>query len=147
MARRATSTRSFANGREYPEAYSATERSTFIEFGRRARQSYGQLALSERPSIDVFGDENYVEGIPSFVGRMCSAGETFVSMQPDGRIYRCEAKHSNYLGNILDASYRFHAGKSACNSSYCFYWCLKYADAVDQVHRHPPETPWESLTA
>jgi MoaA/NifB/PqqE/SkfB family radical SAM enzyme len=123
------------NGKIYPEAYSATERSTFVEFARRARESYGPLlrVLSERPSIDVFGDENYVDGIPSFGGRMCSAGEKFVSLQPDGRIYRCEAKQSNYLGNILDASYRFQTGKSPCDSKYCFYWCLKYADAPSQV--------------
>ena len=114
----------------YPGAYSATERSTFIEFARRARESYSPLLrLSERPSIDVFGDENYVDGTPWFRGRICSAGEKFVSLQPDGKIYRCEVKKSNYLGNILDGSFRPRTGKSACQSNYCFYFCLKYTDA------------------
>ena len=118
-------------GKVYPWAYSAKERSTFIEFATRARESYGPLlgVLSERPSIDVFGDEEYVDGTPGFGGRMCSAGEKFVSLQPDGKIYRCEVKQSNYLGNILDGSFQPRTGKSRCDSQYCFYWCLKYSDA------------------
>jgi MoaA/NifB/PqqE/SkfB family radical SAM enzyme len=119
------------NGKMYPDAYSAKERATFIEFARKARDSYDPLlsVLTEYPSIDVFGDENYVEGIPWFRSRSCSAGEKFVSLQPDGKIYRCEPKQSNYLGNILDGSFRPRSGKSPCDSDYCFYFCLKYADA------------------
>ena len=117
--------------RIYPEAYTVKERSTFIEFGTRARESYRPLlrVLSERPSIDVFGDGNYVDGTPEFRGRKCSAGEKFVSLQPDGQVYRCEEKQSNYLGNILDDSFQPRTGKSRCDSNYCFYFCLKYADA------------------
>ena len=119
------------NGKIYPQAYSPTERLAFKEFARRARGSYSPLLrmLRERPSIDVFGDEDYLEEIPSFEGRACNAGEKFVSMQPDGRIYRCEPKRSNYLGNILDGSCRLKSGKSACDLRYCFYWCLKYSAA------------------
>jgi MoaA/NifB/PqqE/SkfB family radical SAM enzyme len=118
-------------GKIYPEAYTARERSTFIEFATRAREGYDPLlrVLNERPSIDIFGDEYYVEGTPEFYGRMCSAGEKFVSLQPDGKIYRCEPKQSNYLGNILDSTFRPRTGKSRCDSSYCFYFCLKYSDA------------------
>jgi len=119
-------------GRIYPRAYRDKEKSTFIEFATRARESYGSLlhVLSEKPSIDVFGDENYVNGIPRFRGRMCSAGDKFVNLWTDGRIFRCEAKRSNYLGNILDGSFRPRTGKSSCDSNYCFYFCLKYADGI-----------------
>jgi MoaA/NifB/PqqE/SkfB family radical SAM enzyme len=119
-------------GRIYPRAYRAKERSTFIEFATRARESYGSLlsVLSERPSIDIFGDENFVDGLPWFRGRMCSAGNKFVSLGPDGKIYRCQPKQSNYLGNLLDGSFRPRTGKSSCDSNYCFYFCLKYADGT-----------------
>jgi hypothetical protein len=118
-------------GKFYPGAYGAKERSAFTEFAARTRESYGPLlrVLGESPSIDVFGDEDYIDGIPYFRGRMCTAGEKFVSLQPDGKIYRCEPKQSNYLGNILDGSFRPLTGKSRCDSDYCFYFCLKYADA------------------
>ena len=103
----------------YPGAYSAKERSTFIEFATRARESYGSMlrGLSEKPSIDVFGDENYLYGVPRFRGRLCSAGDKFVNVQTDGKIYRCERKQSNYLGNILDGSFRQRTGKSSCDSA------------------------------
>src|SRR5262249_16555667 len=95
-------------GKIYPGAYSVTEKSTFIEFARRARESYGQhlSVFGERPTVDVFEDENYLDGLPGFGGRMCSAGEKFVRIKPDGEIYRCEVKQSNYLGNILEGSFR-----------------------------------------
>jgi MoaA/NifB/PqqE/SkfB family radical SAM enzyme len=118
-------------GRVYPDAYSAKEKSKFIEFATRARAGYqGSRILRERPSIDVFGDDTYVHGIPWFRGRRCSAGEKFVSLQPDGKVYRCEAKQSNYLGNILDGSFQPRIGKSRCDSEYCYYFCVKYADGV-----------------
>ena len=114
----------------YPGAYTFKEKSTFVEFATRARESLGSMSrvLQERPTIDVFGDENYLNGIPRFRGTMCSAGAKFVKLQPGGDIYRCEPKRSNYLGNILEGSFQPKLGKSNCDSNYCFYFCLKYAD-------------------
>ena len=123
------------NGKIYPGAYSAEERSTFIKFATSARKSYSAYlrVLRERPSIDLFGDENYVDGIPRFDNSMCSAGQNFVGMGPDGEIYRCQRKQSNYLGNILDGSFRPQTAKSRCDSRYCFYFCLKYSDAPTSI--------------
>jgi MoaA/NifB/PqqE/SkfB family radical SAM enzyme len=130
-------------GKVYPQAYSAKERSVFVEFAAKARDGYGwSRVLRQRPSIDVFGDDNYVDGIPWFRGRRCSAGQKLVSLQADGKIYRCEAKLSNYLGNILDGSFQRRTGKSRCDSNYCYYFCLKYADppglssAVNELSHH-----------
>jgi MoaA/NifB/PqqE/SkfB family radical SAM enzyme len=119
------------NGKNYPGAYTAEEKLRFIEFAARARESYGPFlrVLRKRPSVNVFEDENYVDGMPRFKGRMCSAGERFVDIRPDGEIYRCQVKQSNYLGNILDGSFRPLRGKTSCDSTYCFYFCLKYSDA------------------
>ena len=117
-------------GKIYPNAYNATERSIFIDFATRARASYGPLLRrsAERPSIDVFADDSYVSGIPDFRGRMCSAGEKFVTLQPDGTVYRCERKQSNYLGNILAGTFQARTGTSHCDSNHCFYFCLKYSE-------------------
>src|SRR5262249_28167279 len=116
-------------GKIYPEAYNASEKTAFIEFANRARESCAPFisTLAERPTIDVFGDEDYLDGTPDFRGRMCSAGIKFVSLEADGKVYRCERKETNYLGNILDGSFKT-AKKSYCDSSYCYYWCLKYSE-------------------
>jgi MoaA/NifB/PqqE/SkfB family radical SAM enzyme len=113
-------------GKMYPEAYSNKEKAAFVEFAKRARDCYGPN-FGERPTIDVFGDEDYLDGTPDFRGRMCSAGVKFVSLRPDGTVYRCELKQTNYLGNILDGSFRT-TEKSHCDSGYCFHFCLKYSD-------------------
>src|SRR5262249_28477876 len=117
------------DGKIYPEAYTPKEKAIFIELAKRARERYGPFIrnLVGRPTIDILSDDNYLDGTPDFRGRMCSAGVKFVSLRPDGAAYRCEPKQSNYLGNILEGSFAT-AEKSRCNSSYCFYFCLKYSD-------------------
>lgn len=112
-------------GRLYPQAYSASERATFIQFAARAQESYDST-LQDLPY--VFGDEKYVEGIPAFTGRMCGAGSEFIRLEADGKIYRCEVKESNYLGNILNNSFVPRTVKTPCDSEYCFYFCLRYSD-------------------
>jgi MoaA/NifB/PqqE/SkfB family radical SAM enzyme len=117
-------------GRNYPDAYTSSERAAFVALAAKARKSYGPRidVRKERPTIDVFGDQQHVEGMPWFRGRRSSAGQKFVSLHPDGTVYRCETKQSNLLGNILDGSLRLQVEKSICDSDYCFYFCLKYAD-------------------
>jgi len=115
-------------GKIYPEAYNASDKTAFVEFANRARSCASFIsALAERPTIDVFGDEDYLDGTPDFRGRMCSAGIKFVSLEADGKVYRCEKKQTNYLGNLLDSSFKT-AERSYCDSSYCYYWCLKYSE-------------------
>jgi MoaA/NifB/PqqE/SkfB family radical SAM enzyme len=145
-------------GKTYPEQYSAEERAAFIVFTKRAREAYAHKLpfLRERPSIDVFRDDNYVSGTPLFLGRACRAGEKFVKIEPDGAVFRCEPKESNYLGNILDGSFQPRTGAPPCDSHYCFYFCLKYADAAKpgfsiasphETKPLPTARPWNRLSA
>ena len=115
-------------GKSYPVAYTADERRMFATWAAIAQMSYGNMAFGETPTVDVFGDENYLDGTPEFRGRLCGAGEKFVKLLPDGTVFRCEVKDSNHLGNVLDGSFRQRTGRSRCDSNYCFYFCLKYAD-------------------
>jgi MoaA/NifB/PqqE/SkfB family radical SAM enzyme len=115
-------------GKVYPGAYTAKERLAFVAHAAKARASYEHARIIKSPTIDVFGDERYIDGTPWFRGRTCSAGERFVSLRPDGTVYRCELKESNRLGNLLDGSFQRRVGKPRCDSEYCFYFCLKYAD-------------------
>ena len=144
-------------GKHYPAAYSAEEKMAFREFAAKACKTYNGpflQGLTERPSIDVFGDEKYLDGVAPFRGRMCIAGERFVSLRPNGNVYRCQPKQTNYLGNLLDCSFRRLNGKSPCDSYYCFYFCLKFADAASGAanesdtfafsHREPDETRWRN---
>ena len=111
--------RGLYRGKSYPEGYSAAERAAFSDFAERARESDLRTFPNERPSVDIFFDDSHVAGTPLFVGRSCEAGRTFVRIEPDGKVYRCQPKQTNDLGNVLDGTFRPRARASACDSDYC----------------------------
>jgi MoaA/NifB/PqqE/SkfB family radical SAM enzyme len=119
-------------GRTYPEAYTVQEKAAFRVFAIRARDFYEPMMRhrEERPSIDVFGDDYFLDGTPSYSGRPCEAGRLFVSIDPNGDVFRCSPQ--TRLGNVLEHSFKPLTGPAPCDTSYCFYFCEKYAAAHQQ---------------
>ena len=64
------------NGGSFPNAYTALERSQFRRFCRVAQQFYepSMSRTIERPSIDMFGDDDFLHGVPSYTDALCDAG-------------------------------------------------------------------------
>ncbi len=60
-----------------------------------------------------------------FRGWSCAAGSRFVRIETDGTVYRCG--ENTRLGNLLDGSLRLLGGPRTCDTSFCFYFCQKYA--------------------
>jgi len=114
-------------GKQYPSAYTPAEKARFRALADEAREAYRSALtdLSERPSIDIFGDDAFVEGTPSYTGRSCEAGRRFVSIEPDGGVFRCSPR--TRLGDILSGTFSPLSGPAACDTSYCFYFCEKYS--------------------
>ena len=114
-------------GRQYPGAYTPAEKVRFGVLAEAARAFYGGALAgrAERPSIDIFGDDAFVDGTPSYAGRSCEAGRRFVSIEPDGGVFRCSPK--TRLGNLLAGSFAPRPAPAPCDTSYCFYFCQKYA--------------------
>jgi len=113
-------------GKRYPDAYSEVDKALF-----RAALAGGQTAyqnvldgMGEAPTINFFSDEDYLDGVPSFKGRECDAGHRFVAITPEGNVSLCGGPQ---LGNMLDGSLRLRNKSSACNTTYCVYFCAKYA--------------------
>ena len=116
-------------GKVYPGAYTAKERSAFVAFATRARVR----AMTTRPSaklpqsmcsvMNAISTElrySLAECAVRARNLSAAAGWDRVSMQSSFK--------SNHLGNLLDGSFRPTVAKSRCDSDYCFYFCLKYAD-------------------
>jgi hypothetical protein len=116
-------------GRVFPNDYSETERSRFRMFATQAREAYMPLLarMHERPSIDMFNDDRFLEHLPEFAGAACEAGDRFVSIRRNGDVYRCSTKAP--LGNLLRRSFAPRFGATPCDTHYCFYFCEKYARA------------------
>jgi len=115
------------DGKNYPAAYTAEERHHFRRMSDAARAVYAPslAAMAERPTIDPFHDDRVLHRVPTYVGRSCEAGHKFVSISPDGDVYRCSQKSA--LGNLLDGTMALRTEAAKCDTHYCFYFCEKYA--------------------
>jgi MoaA/NifB/PqqE/SkfB family radical SAM enzyme len=124
-------------GRLYPRDYSDMDRRRFRVLSRVAREAHAPwlAAQPERPTIDPFEDDIHLHGTPSYEGRTCAAGQRFVSIGKTGDVHRCSTKSK--LGNILDGTLSLAKTARACDTSYCFYFCQKYAEPARPVPALP----------
>ena len=115
------------NGQVFPEAYTEPDRERFRRFAALARDFYEpSLAnAAERPSIDMFRDDDLLYGEPSFAGQCCEAGRRFVKLEPTGEVIRCGGP--TVYGNVLAGTFKRARGPKPCNTQACVYFCQKYA--------------------
>jgi len=113
--------------RTYPNAYSILDKIRFRFHAAEARRCYqSTLArMAEPPSIDMFSDDEYLEGERSFDGIPCDAGYRFVKVYENGDVSRCSSR--TRLGNLLEGTFRPRSGPAPCDTAHCFYFCRKYA--------------------
>jgi MoaA/NifB/PqqE/SkfB family radical SAM enzyme len=114
------------DGRWYPDAYTATERTAIAGWIDAARPAYARewTAMGEAPTIAMLSDDRLLDTLPDYRGRLCGSGHTFVRIDPDGTVLRCGS--GEQLGNVLARSVQLHDGPTACDTSYCPYFCEKY---------------------
>lgn len=114
-------------GRLFPESYTPTERSLFIEYSERAQELYrGQIVQRRvRPTIDPFLDrELFLDGLADHRGSMCFAGRHFVRIREDGEIRRCGP--GDVVGHLTEGWFERRPGPSRCVDVECPYFCQKY---------------------
>jgi MoaA/NifB/PqqE/SkfB family radical SAM enzyme len=114
------------NGQDYPESYTEPEKQRFAMFCAAARQAHQPLfeRNGEWPTIDMLHDDRYLDGVPTFTGRSCDAGRLLVRVLPNGDVMRCG---KDYLGNVLQRSFRPRSRPAPCDTEFCYYFCEKYA--------------------
>jgi MoaA/NifB/PqqE/SkfB family radical SAM enzyme len=128
------------DGKRYPDAYTDEERALFVEYSKRAEAFYqDQFSLRDnRPTIDPMIDrEVFLQGIPRFRDRKCSAGHDFVRINGKGNIFRCGMK--TRLGNIVTGEFQRMAPLTKCKDNFCPYYCTKYSIA-------PPKPKTETVS-
>jgi MoaA/NifB/PqqE/SkfB family radical SAM enzyme len=114
-------------GKHYPTSYSMEERRLTYEYLKAARQKYDTVLknINEPPSINMFSDYLFLNGVKDYHGRLCSAGYRFVKITPEGNVVRCGL--STAFGNILLKNVRLWDAPKPCDTSYCPYFCEKYS--------------------
>jgi MoaA/NifB/PqqE/SkfB family radical SAM enzyme len=115
------------DGRMYPRSYTELDKNRFRLFCDNARELYQPLFESndETPTIDMFRDDEHLDGVPSFAGMSCDAGRRFVRIESNGDVYRCGP--GEWFGNVLDRTFVPRPGPTPCNTEYCYYFCKKYS--------------------
>jgi MoaA/NifB/PqqE/SkfB family radical SAM enzyme len=115
-------------GQFFPNAYRDQQKARFKHHAAAARAFHASTLSGrpEPPSINMFNDDQFMEAEPNFTGAACEAGRKFVHIEPNGDVHRCSPKLA--LGNLLESTFAPLASARACDTSYCFYFCLKYAD-------------------
>jgi MoaA/NifB/PqqE/SkfB family radical SAM enzyme len=119
--------RGMYEGKRYPDAYTDLDKQRFRHYAALARAHYAPMLASsaERPTIDMFKDNDFLDGEPSYLGLSCEAGRLFVRLDPKGEIFRCGTPDS--IGNVLRGTFERSSGPAPCETSYCFYFCEKYS--------------------
>ena len=76
--------RGLYGGKLYPDAYTEIEKCEIRGHLREARGKYAAVVarMSEPPTINMFGDERFLESIPDYRGKLCASGSRFVQIQP-----------------------------------------------------------------
>ncbi len=114
------------DGKKYPAAYSTDQKHFILEYLTGARKKYASVIdrIGEPPTIDMFADSRFINGIPSYRGKICGSGYNFVMIRLDGSVTRCWSEES--LGNILLKNIKFLHSPKPCNTWGCPYFCEKY---------------------
>jgi MoaA/NifB/PqqE/SkfB family radical SAM enzyme len=116
-------------GKRYPDAYTDLDKERFRKYAEMARKFYAPTLSrrTERPTLDMFRDDDIIDGEPSYKGLSCEAGRLFVRIDPKGELFRCGTSES--MGNIREGTFVRSDSPSPCDTSYCFYFCQKYTSS------------------
>jgi MoaA/NifB/PqqE/SkfB family radical SAM enzyme len=125
--------RGVLDGKLYPKAYSDIDKNRFRAFAREARDFYRPVIarMDESPSIDMLNDDLFLQGVPSYKGLLCDAGDRFVQILPNGDVFRCGG--TDLQGNILNGTLVRRSLPAPCDTQHCYYFCNKYS--------HPASAP------
>jgi len=120
-------------GKRYPGDYSINQKTFFCDYLRSVRQDNESLLapMNEPPTVNIFSDDMFIDGIPDYRGRMCNAGAKFVKITENGTVLRCGS--TECYGNIILSKIRLPEKAKVCDASYCPYFCEKYSYTPKQT--------------
>jgi len=93
--------------------------------------SIDDLSIFRKIPIGVFNiDKYFIEGLPSFKGKICLAGKSFVVMNSNGDVCRCVDEKTHY-GNLFQEKLKLLENPVSCNKNYCSCPYVSYRYVAD----------------
>lgn len=107
----------------YPNAYSEKQKEIIISYINKSQRDGGFIVKHENDAwegrmSDLRLDKLFIDGLPSFKGKYCLAGKTFVRMTPTGEVYRCY-DDNYYLGNLFKGKITLFEKPAKCAAKRC----------------------------
>lgn len=106
----------------YPDSYTAEQKTMILDYIRRGKTE--DRAVNRRKSgytgrvLDPGLDERFMSGLPSFKGKYCAAGKSFVRMTPNGDVHRCHGGDF-FLGNLFEGTVVLFDKPEKCPFDVC----------------------------
>ena len=106
----------------YPDSYTAEQKTMILDYIRRG-------AMEDRPAgrredgytgrvLDPGLDERFMTGLPSFRGKYCAAGKSFIRVTPNGDVHRCHGGDF-FLGNLCEGTVTLFDKPVKCPFDVC----------------------------
>lgn len=107
----------------YPNAYTEMQKSKIISYIDKSQKDGDFIVNHENDAwegrmSDLGLDKLFIDGMPSFKGKYCLAGKTFVRMTPTGEVYRCY-DDNYYLGNLFERKITLFEKPAKCMAKRC----------------------------
>lgn len=107
--------------KEYPPGYTDSELSYL-------RSCYDNEDIVNKKTIEwKTGAEKR-----NLKGRFCRMGQMYAKVYPNGGVYRCCAKDTAKVGNLIDGTFKLFDEPSPCESEHCFCWrCMTVGEEAN----------------
>ncbi len=122
--------------RIYPNAYSVRQKKEILAYIDQSEKEGTVLRTDhngdpqEGRILDVSLDKYFIDGLPSFKGRYCIAGKSYVRMTPTGDVHRCHGGE-HYLGNLFETGIKLFDKAVECPYDICRCPYLGYSYIVE----------------
>jgi sulfatase maturation enzyme AslB (radical SAM superfamily) len=123
--------------KNYPKAYSEKQKSLIQKYTENSLVDMNfddekTLNIGEIRTIDLTHDITFINGLPSFKGKICLAGKKIVRMNPNGDVFRCHDDNL-FLGNLFEGEIELLENNLPCtvNICSCPYQGIRYVLKVD----------------
>jgi MoaA/NifB/PqqE/SkfB family radical SAM enzyme len=121
-------------GRFYPPDYTQEQKDKILNI---VHEQAGDVERAKEPELVKHLVDEQIE---SPEGRLCSSGEIYACIMPDGMVYRCQdygMKGYDPLGHFLDEKFELASAPKTCRMDICG---IGYRYLVDEAKRfdHAP---------
>ena len=121
-------------GRNYPDGYSRKQKEIIASYMNNSyldgREFLNKEQNGRKRTVELALDKNWLDKMPTFKGKHCSAGKSFVKMDQNGAVYRCNDEHQHYFGNLFNGGIKLFTETRQCSANICScpYVGYRYAE-------------------